>query len=88
MIAWLISPLGKVVAGAAIVVILCSGAYVKGRADGKSIERAAQAEATSKAMEQAREIERNAQRCTSDPTCILPDPFRRPVPGVPANQRK
>jgi hypothetical protein len=76
---------GRIFGALILAVLAIYGTYHKGRLDGKYDERARVEQQIRKDAETARQIERDAAPCLSDPGCVLNDPFRmrgvRPDPG-------
>lgn len=66
MLAFLLSPLGRTVAAAAVAVLLLGGVYVKGRHDGADAIRAAVAAKAVRAGADLRAAEREAATLPDD----------------------
>jgi hypothetical protein len=54
-----------------------AGAYLKGHTNGYAEKAAEYAKAEQEKVDAARDVERRSARCAADPSCILPDPWRR-----------
>lgn len=66
-----------IIAAVAGALALLGGTYVKGRIDGERLALAKVAQKNQEAANAAREVERDGALCSNDPTCVLPDPWRR-----------
>jgi hypothetical protein len=74
-----------ILAGVAFLLASVASAYTVGRSHGYDKRSAEYEQVQKEASDAARKIERDAVPCSNDPTCVLPDPFRRRVPGVQPN---
>lgn len=82
MIGFLLSPVARYIGGAIAILAIIGGIYWKGHSDGSASVERKLAERRAAEIETARQIERDAAACNTDPECLLPDPFRLRVPSV------
>ena len=79
MITWLLSPIGRYVAGATVILLLLGGIYTKGYSDGRSAYKAKIEREIRNAVQKGDEArERALREFDASPDSLPDDGFRRP----------